>query len=49
MVAKVGTTLQFANGDQYEILQVEDTGETYIFTLNSDTGLCTDVERIEIK
>ena len=39
MVAKVGTILQFANGDQYEILQVEDTGETYIFTLNSDTPL----------
>ena len=39
MVARVGTILQFANGDQYEILQVEDTGETYIFTLNSDTPL----------
>ena len=33
MVAKVGTILQFANGDQYEILQVEDTGETYILNM----------------
>ena len=48
--AKVGTVVQFDNGDSYEITQVENMGDRYVFTLDADEPLnyykCGSLDRV---